>query len=115
MVLLSFCTALLISWSGKGAKEPMMQGVAPPELRASAFSLVTFVESGFAAMAAFAAGWLADGIGLTQALVWMVPVPWILCAAIYTFFYFTYPRDSAKLRALMGERAHELHLDESSA
>lgn len=43
----------------------------------------------------------------------MVPVPWILCAAIYTFFYFTYPRDSAKLRAQMSERAHELHLDEA--
>ena len=108
IVLLSFCTALLISWSGKGSKEPMMQGVTPPELRASAFSLVTFVESGFAALAAFAAGWLADGIGLTEALVWMVPVPWLLCAALYSFFYITYPRDSAELRALMAERADEI-------
>ena len=85
-----------------------MQGVTPPELRASAFSLVTFVESGFAALAAFAAGWLADGIGLTEALVWMVPVPWLLCAALYSFFYITYPRDSAELRALMAERADEI-------
>jgi MFS family permease len=108
LVALSFFTALLISWSGKGSKEPMMQGVTPPELRASAFSLVLFVEVGFAALAAYAAGWLADSIGLTQALVWMVPVPWLLCAAIYTLFYFTYPRDSAALRALMAERAQEI-------
>jgi len=111
MVALSFFTALLISWSGKGSKEPMMQGVTPPELRASAFSLVLFVEVGFAALAAYAAGWLADGIGLTQALVWMVPVPWLLCAAIYTLFYFTYPRDSAVLRALMAERAQEIEIE----
>ena len=113
MVALSFCTALLISWAGKGAKEPMMQGVTPPELRASAFSLVTFVESGFVAVAALAAGWLADDIGLTEAMVWMVPVPWILCAAIYTGFYFTYPSDSADLHALMAQRAEELGITDA--
>jgi len=60
IVALSFLTALLISWAGKGAKEPMIQAVTPPELRASAFSFIVFIENGFTAMAAFAAGWLAD-------------------------------------------------------
>ncbi len=106
--ILSFCTALLISWPGKGSKEPMMQGVTPPELRASAFSIVTFIENGFTALAAYLAGSLADSIGFTDALVWTIPFPWIICAAIFTLFYFTYPRDSAKLRALMAQRAQEL-------
>ena len=108
VVALGFFTALLISWPGKGAKEPMIQAVTPPELRASAFAFIVFVENGFTAVAAFAAGWLADSVGLTQALVWMVPVPWIGCAAIFTLFYWTYPRDSMKLRTQMAERALEI-------
>ena len=33
-------TALLIGWPGRGAKEPMMQAVVPPEMRSSAYSVV---------------------------------------------------------------------------
>jgi MFS family permease len=108
MAALCFCTALLISWPGKGAKEPMMQGVTPPELRSSAFALVMFIESGFAALAAFIAGWLADSIGFTRAMLWTIPFPWVMCALLFSLFYWAYPRDSAKLRALMAERAEML-------
>jgi MFS family permease len=102
---LSFFTALLISWPGKGAKEPMMQGVVPPELRGTAFSMTTFIESGFAALAGIIAGSLADRIGLTEAMIWTVPFPWIICAALFSLFYITYPKDSEKLRNQMAERA----------
>lgn len=105
IIALCFVTALLISWPGKGSKEPMMQGVTPPELRATAFSMTTFIESGFAAIAGIIAGSLADRIGLTKAMIWTIPFPWIICAAVYSFFYITYPKDSAKLRALMASRA----------
>ncbi len=105
MGVLCFFTALLISWPGKGSKEPMMQGVTPPELRATAFSMTTFIESGFAALAGVIAGSLADRIGLSKAMLWTIPFPWILCAALFSLFYVTYPKDSAKLRALMAERA----------
>ena len=109
LVTLCFFTALMISWPGKGAKEPMMQGAVPPELRASAFAMTTFVESGFAALAAFIAGKLADNIGLTKAMIWTIPFPWIICAALFTLFYWAYPKDSARLRAQMAERAKELN------
>lgn len=105
MGLLCFFTALLISWPGKGSKEPMMQGVTPPELRATAFSMTTFIESGFAALAGVIAGSLADRIGLSKAMLWTIPFPWIICAALFSLFYITYPKDSAKLRQLMAERA----------
>lgn len=105
IIALSFFTALMISWPGKGAKEPMMQGVVPPELRGTAFSMTTFIESGFAAVAGVIAGSLADRIGLSQALIWTVPFPWIICAALFSLFYITYPKDSEKLRNLMAERA----------
>ena len=108
IVTLCFFTALLISWAGKGSKEPMMQGVTPPELRSTAFSLVTFIESGFAALVALVAGSLADRIGLTAAMLWTIPFPWMICAGIFTLFYWTYPRDAEKLRAQMAKRAEEL-------
>lgn len=105
---LCFGTALLISWPGKGAKEPMMQGAVPPELRATAFAMTTFIESGFAALAAYIAGSLADSIGFTQALLWTVPFPWIICGLLFSFFYWAYPRDSKRLRRMMAARAEEL-------
>lgn len=85
-----------------------MQGVTPPELRASAFAMVTFIESGFAALAAYIAGSLADNIGFTRALLWTVPFPWLICGLLYSLFYWAYPRDSARLRAEMAGRAQEL-------
>jgi MFS family permease len=108
VIALCFITALFISWAGKGAKEPMMQGVTLPELRSMVFSVVTFVEVGFAAVIAVVAGVIADRIGLTQALLWTVPFPWIICAVLFSLFYWSYPRDSVKLRAQMAGRAGEL-------
>lgn len=106
---LCLVTALLISWPGKGAKEPMMQGAVPPELRGTAFAMTTFVESGFAALVAIVAGSLADRIGFTQAMLWTIPFPWVICFVFYSLFYWAYPRDAAKLRALMAERAAEIN------
>ena len=105
---LCFFTALMISWPGKGAKEPMMQGAVPPELRSTAFAMTTFIESGFAAVAAWIAGSLADSIGLTKALLWTIPFPWVICAILYSGFYWAYPRDTTRLRALMSARAREI-------
>lgn len=105
IIALCFVTALMISWPGKGAKEPMMQGVTPPELRATAFSMTTFIESGFAALVGVVAGNLGDKIGLTEAMIWTIPFPWIICALVFSLFYLTYPKDSAKLRQQMAERA----------
>lgn len=112
---LCFFTALMISWPGKGAKEPMMQGAVPPELRATAFAMTTFIESGFAAVAAWIAGSLADSIGLTKALLWMIPFPWVICFILYTGFYWAYPRDTQRLRALMSARAQEIAGDSPAA
>ena len=70
--------------------------------------MVTFIESGFAAFAAYIAGFLADRIGLTEAMIWTIPVPWIICAALFTLFYWAYPRDSKILRDQMEARAKEI-------
>lgn len=108
LVALCVVTALFISWPGKGAKEPMMQGAVPPELRGTAFAMTTFIESGFAAVAALVAGRLADTIGFTKAMLWTIPFPWIICAAVFSLFYWAYPRDSKILREQMEQRAKEI-------
>ncbi len=107
--LMVFCfgTALLISWPGKGSKEPMMAAVVPPELRSTAFAMTTFVENGFAAIVALIFGLIADRIDLQTAMFWTIPIPWILCAIFFTGFYFTYPKDREKQRLLLEERAKE--------
>lgn len=106
--ILCLITALFISWPGKGAKEPMMQGAVPPELRSTAFAMVTFIESGFSAFVAYFAGVIADKIGLDNALLWTIPFPWIICAVLFSLFYWAYPRDSKILREQMHARAIEI-------
>ncbi len=108
IAILAFTTALFISWPGKGSKEPMMQGVVPPELRSTAFAMTTFIESGFAAIVALIFGQIADKLDLQTAMLWTIPVPWVICAILFSGFYLTYPKDSKKLRDLMAQRAIEL-------
>lgn len=88
-----------------------MQGAVPPELRGTAFAMTTFIESGFAAIAALIAGRLADTIGFTKALLWTIPFPWIICALLFSLFYWAYPRDSKILREQMVERANEIRTE----
>ena len=104
----AFMTALLIGWPGRGSKEPMMQAVVPPEIRSSAYSVVSLVEGGLSAFSGLIAGALADRLGLTTALLWTIPFPWLICGLLFTLFYFTYPRDAARVRQMMAERREEL-------
>jgi MFS family permease len=108
MFALASFTALLIGWPGRGAKEPMMQAVVPPEMRSSAYSVVNLIEGGLSSFAALIAGTLADSIGLTNALLWTIPFPWIICGLGFSLFYFTYPKDAARVRQMMAERRTEL-------
>ncbi len=101
-------TALMIGWPGRGAKEPMMQAVVPPEMRSSAYSVVNLVEGGLSAFAGLIAGALADRIGLTNALLWTIPFPWILCGIFFSVFYFTYPKDALRVRQQLAQRRKDL-------
>lgn len=112
LTLLCFTTALFISWPGKGSKEPMMSAVVPPELRSTAFAMTTFIESGFAAIVALFFGFIADRIDLHTAMLWTIPFPWIICAILFSGFYFTYPKDLAKNQKLLEDRAKEFGIAE---
>ncbi len=108
---LAFFTALMIGWPGTGAKNPMMAAVIPPELRSSAFSVVNVIEGGLSAFAGVIAGQLADHLGLTQALLWTIPFPWIICGIVFSAFYFTYPKDRDRMQAILAERREQLTIN----
>ena len=90
----------------------MMAAVVPPELRSTAFAMTTFVESGFAAIVALIFGLIADKIDLQTAMFWTIPIPWIICAILFSGFYFTYPKDREKQHLLMKRRAEELGINQ---
>lgn len=106
-------TAFMIGWPGRGAKEPMMQAVVPPEMRSSAYSVVNFIEGGLSAFSGLIAGYLADTVGLTNALLWTIPFPWVICSIFFTLFYFTYPKDAERVRSMMAKRREELLLEQN--
>jgi MFS family permease len=108
MFALASFTALMIGWPGRGAKEPMMQAVVMPEMRSSAYSVVNLIEGGLSAFSGLICGALADRIGLTNAMLWTIPFPWILCGVFFTLFYFTYPKDSSRVRELIAKRREQL-------
>jgi succinate dehydrogenase/fumarate reductase cytochrome b subunit len=101
-------TALMIGWPGRGAKEPMMQAVVSPEKRSSAYSMVNLIEGGLSAFSSAIAGSLSIKVGLTNALLWTIPFPWLICGLVFSLFYFTYPRDALKVREQMSKRREEL-------
>ncbi len=105
---LAFFTAFMIGWPGTGAKNPMMAAVIPPEMRSSAFSMVNVIEGGLSAFAGLIAGQLADHIGLTAALLWTIPFPWIICGVVFTAFYFTYPKDRDRMQAQLVAHRRQL-------
>jgi MFS family permease len=107
---LCFGTALTMSWAGRGAKQPMMQGAVPPELRSSAYAANDVIERGFSALIGLVTGGLAGNTveQFTRALLWTIPVPWILCFVFFAGFYWSYPRDSARLHAQMAQRGKEI-------
>ena len=98
----------LIGWAGKGGRDPILQNVLRPELRSTAWALVNAVEGGLSALAAFLAGWLADTYGLGTMMVVLVPGAWFILFMCWFGYYYTYPRDAARLRAEMAVRRDEL-------
>ncbi len=105
---LAFFAAVFTNWTGPGSLQPMIQSVVPPELRSSAFASLKFIEGGVSALAGLLAGSLADRLGLTTALLYTIPLPWLFGGLIYGLLYVVYPRDAARLRAQMRQRREEL-------
>jgi MFS family permease len=61
-MIFALITAVLISWAGSGAVNPIVASVNKPEVRSTAWSLEQIFEQGFGALAAVLVGFFADNI-----------------------------------------------------
>ncbi|MEM3563635.1 MAG: MFS transporter [Candidatus Jordarchaeaceae archaeon] len=93
--ILAFVTAILISWAGPAAVQPLVAMVTKPEIRSTAFSIEQMFEGGFAAVAAVVVGWLADTLnggiaGLTMQTItpymgyWLGVLPLSFLLVLFT-------------------------------
>ncbi|GAA2139103.1 MFS transporter [Actinomadura napierensis] len=88
-----------------GVNRPIVMAVVPPELRGAAFALMLSVFEALAFIAFnLGAGLLIDAVGLKNVMLWipgiLMLVNGVYCGALYR----TYPRDMARLDAMLGER-----------
>jgi MFS family permease len=129
-VLVGAITGFLITWTAGGTNNPIFSEIFQPEIRSSVFSVDRVFEGAFGALgtvfvgiAATAFGYITPPIGadiatlpyrLTNmaALAWgmfiTALIPWIICLVLYTFIYFTYPKDYERMRVFLEERAKKL-------
>ena len=100
-------TAFIIPQAGPQVSA-MLGDVVEPELRSSAASFQAFFENIGSSSAPAIAGYLASVYGLGDALLWIGFLTWLLCFVFFTLLALRIPKDAARLRSLLKERAQKL-------
>jgi MFS family permease len=99
--LLFFGMLLGVSYSlkGTGARQPILQSVLPPELRATGRALIDWSVTLASALGIAFSGWLLTRLGddMDTMLLILVPLPILIATLIWPFLFRTYPRDIASL------------------
>lgn len=103
LVLLSI-TALFIPFAAPNVVSIVFD-VTEPEVRSTATAVQYFVESAGAATAPLLAGLIATRANLHTAILSICISTWILCGIFYAVVAYLVPRDIARLRHTMQERA----------
>lgn len=89
-----------------GVNRPIVAAVVPPEMRGAAFALMLSVFEALAyILFNLAAGFLGETVGLTVVMLWIPGLLMLVNGAFCTLLYRTYPRDVARLEALLEGRA----------
>jgi MFS family permease len=128
-LLLGGLTGFGISWTAGGCNNPIFSEIFPPEMRSSAFAVDRVFEGSFGALGAIFVGFVAASFGfltpttsiesiplndplrlanmhaLALGIFIIALIPWIICLILYSFVYFTYPKDYEKMRVLLDNRA----------
>jgi hypothetical protein len=131
-IIIGAITGFLISWTAGGTNNPIFSEIFQPEIRSSVFSVDRMFEGAFGALgtvfvglAAASFGYITPPIGvdistlplafrvtnmtaLALGMFFTALIPWIICLVLYTFIYFTYPKDYEKMRIFLEERAKKL-------
>ncbi len=109
-IVIGIFTGFLISWSAPAANNPIFSELFEPRIRGSAFAIDRLFEGSIAASgtylvalfanrlfkysdAAIDKGSTANILALSNSLLIATIVPWVICLLIYSFVYFSYPKD----------------------
>jgi MFS family permease len=99
-------TGFLLEWTRRGVKQPLVQAVVRPELRATAMAITEFFQGLVASGAVILLGRFADSFeekGLTYALL-VACGTWAVAGLAATAYYYIYPRESDAFREQMKKR-----------
>ncbi|KAG9156067.1 hypothetical protein Leryth_020664 [Lithospermum erythrorhizon] len=133
-----FITGFFISWNGPATNNPIFAEIVPEKSRTTIYALDRSFESVLSSFAPPVVGILAQHVygyrplpansdniatdrdnasSLGKALYTAIGVPLALCCFIYSFLYFTYPRDRerARMEALIESEMELLDSDVSPA
>lgn len=99
-----FLTGLVSSLGHPGAVLPIVGSVVSKKVVATAYAFIfSFVQGLFAALFSLAFGFLADSLGLQTLMFWLISIPYLLNAVLWTVMYRIYPKDFAAQRAREAE------------
>ncbi|RAL40664.1 hypothetical protein DM860_006734 [Cuscuta australis] len=130
-------TGFFISWNSPATNNPIFAEIVPEEYRTSIYALDRSLESVLSSFAPPVVGLLAQRVygyrpvpqdtknidadrnnasSLAKALFMAIGTPMMLCCFIYSFLYFTYPRDRdrSRMRALIKSETQLLDMDSSA-
>ncbi|KAM4075102.1 hypothetical protein ACB094_10G144300 [Castanea mollissima] len=135
--LVLFIVGFCISWNAPATNNPIFAEIVPEKSRTSVYAMDRSFESILSSFAPPIVGILAQYVygykpvptgsseseeiatdrgnatSLAKALYTAIGVPMALCCLIYSFLYYTYPRDKerAKMEALIESEMQQIELD----
>lgn len=135
--LVFFITGFFISWNGPATNNPIFAEIVPEKSRTTIYALDRSFETVLSSFAPPIVGILAQHVygyepvpegseniatdrenaeSLAKALYTAIGIPMGLCCLIYTFLYFTYPRDRerAQMDVLIDSEMQQIEFDSSS-
>jgi MFS family permease len=104
ILVFSSIAGFFLDWTRRGVKQPLVQNVTRPELRATAMALTEFFQGAVASVVIILFGGFADRFGLTLTLLVLACGFWVVGFLVTIAYYFVYPPEAKKLRQQMSER-----------
>lgn len=104
IILLASIAGFFLDWTRRGVKQPLVQNVTRPELRATAMALTEFFQGTVASVVILLFGGFADRYGLTQTLMVLAVGFWSVGLLVAFAYYFVYPPEAARLHHQMAAR-----------
>ena len=104
IIIFASVAGFFLDWTRRGVKQPLVQNVIRPELRATAMALTEFFQGAVASIVIILFGGYADRYGLSQTLMILAVGFWVIGLLVAFAYYFVYPNESERLRQQMEER-----------